>query len=595
MTTSTLCPRNEQFSLPRLPRFIKHLFTLCAVFSGLTTVTSTLGQNRDWNGGGTDDNWTTSANWSAAPAAGMNPRFGGTTRLTPNNDFAAATGFGAITFLAGAGEFTLGGNSITLGGNITNSSANHQTIAMDLILSDNRSINPGSAGVTISGSISGAFNFSNSTNDTTLTLTGANTFSGTLSGGTASRVVILGNALAAQNASLAGAGEALQFAEGIGSFTAGGIAYGSGTGIWTDLDDEGVEITITGGGSYSTGRPISGKGSLVVDLDTGGMQTFTSAASSWEGGTTINSGTVRLQQNFGLPSGGDLHMTGGTLEYHRITNNVVTLNFSIGTLSGTDGLITSSIADGGSIGTLNMLVNQATDEEFEGDITHEVATTSTFQKNGAGELILSGTNSWNGTTLVNAGSLIINGDSSGATGNWTVQSGATLGGSGTIGGNTTINNGGTLAPGNSTGVLSFDNNLSFNAGSASLFEINGVTRGTDYDGVDIGGDLNYGGSLTINFGTTFGVGTYTFNLFDFDTAWTSTTFTTIDFTGNYTGSMSDEGLGNWEFLDGDNTFYFDSSTGNLSLTVIPEPSTAAFLLLAGLGLLAARRRCRGLV
>src|SRR5881409_3160682 len=73
-----------------------------------------------WNGGGADDNWTSSANWlsGAAPVAGDALVFDGLQRLTPNNNFAAASSFTGIGFAATAGGFTLGGNQITLSGDI---------------------------------------------------------------------------------------------------------------------------------------------------------------------------------------------------------------------------------------------------------------------------------------------------------------------------------------------------------------------------------------------------------------------------------------------------------------------------------------------
>src|SRR5439155_18443438 len=66
-----------------------------------------------------------------------------------------------------------------------------------------------------------------------------------------------------------------------------------------------------------------------------------------------------------------------------------------------------------------------------------------FAKTGAGTLDLTGNNTYSGTTTVNAGILLVNGNQSAATGAVTVNSGATLGGSGIIGGTVTVNSGGT--------------------------------------------------------------------------------------------------------------------------------------------------------
>jgi hypothetical protein len=52
-----------------------------------------LGAIQTWNGGGADDNWTTSGNWlgGTAPVANDALLFDGSVRLTPNNNFAAGT------------------------------------------------------------------------------------------------------------------------------------------------------------------------------------------------------------------------------------------------------------------------------------------------------------------------------------------------------------------------------------------------------------------------------------------------------------------------------------------------------------------------
>jgi hypothetical protein len=100
---------------------------------------------------------------------------------------------------------------------------------------------------------------------------------------------------------------------------------------------------------------------------------------------------------------------------------------------------------------------------------------------------------------VSAGTLVVNGTNSGA-GTVSVAVGATLGGSGTIGGATTIS--GIHSPGTSPGVQTFTNGLTYNNGSAVVWDLigNGVgTRGVDYDGVDVtGGTLDFAGTTTMN-------------------------------------------------------------------------------------------------
>jgi len=554
-----------------------------AVVSGLIFFAlgagSTIGQV--WNGGGADDNWTTADNWSFPPTTGptANKNFDGSTRLNPSNDFTAGTSFGNITFNSGAGEFVLGGNSITLGGNIANNSSNNQTIAMDLILDGNRGVFVGAGGVTINSVISGAFNLSVS-NAGILTLAGANKFSGTLTG-SATNIVRLANSLAAQNATLVGDGAGFQFEDGIGNFTTGGIGVGSGSLSLTDTAANAVTLTITGDKTSSMARPITGSGGLVIDMDPAGQQTLVSNASTWSGGTTLNGGNLILQQTNALPTGGALTINGGVMLLNRPAANH---NESVGSFNGNGGEIRAANL---VTGIVNFTVNTSTTDSWAGVMENGTAATFNFIKNGTGSLTLSGNNAYNGTTSVNAGTLLIDGNQSSSTGNLTVASGATLGGSGTIGGNVTVN--GTLSPGSSPGVLALNQNLSFNPGSASLFEIDGIARGTQYDGVNIGGSLTYGGGMTIDFGTTFGLGNYTFNLFDGFTS-QSANLASITLAGAYSGAMNHTGSGIWNFTDLDgNAFEFRTTTGNLTLDAIPEPGTAS-LVMIGLGFWLLRRK-----
>ena len=62
-----------------------------------------------WTGGGTDNNWTTAANWTGAVTATDEALyFGASSRTTPSNDFAAGTSFAGIAFDSDAPAYTLG-------------------------------------------------------------------------------------------------------------------------------------------------------------------------------------------------------------------------------------------------------------------------------------------------------------------------------------------------------------------------------------------------------------------------------------------------------------------------------------------------------
>ena len=112
-------------------------------------------------------------------------------------------------------------------------------------------------------------------------------------------------------------------------------------------------------------------------------------------------------------------------------------------------------------------------------------------KSGAGILTLSNaSNTYTGTTTVSAGTLFINGDTSGSLVNVT---GGTLGGTGPVGGITAAN--GTVAPGNGAGLLTSVGNVTFNTGTTFKIEIGGVNAGTEYDRLQVTGTVNLGAGV----------------------------------------------------------------------------------------------------
>ena len=306
--------------------------------------------------------------------------------------------------------------------------------------------------------------------------------------------------------------------------------------------------------AYQFDGTITGSGSV---SQTGNGTTTLIAANSYSGGTTISAGTLRVSSdnNLGAASG-SLTINAGTLNTTATmaSNRAVNLTgngtfltdpattLSLGglisgagrlTKSGTGTLVmtadnvytggttisagTLQIGNGGATGgiigdMLNngaLVLNRSDSLAMAGIISGGGSVT----QSGSGTTILSGNNSYAGATSVNAGTLLVNGNQSGATGLTTIASGATLGGAGTIGGNVTIANGGILSAGSGgVGALSINGNLALGSGSQLNFEFGqaNVPGGPLNDLVNVGGDLTLDGVVNVTqpVGGSFGPGVY---------------------------------------------------------------------------------------
>ena len=123
-------PSRERFCLPwkALP------VALCLSFGNAP---STL-QAYEWNGGGTTENWHDTVNWiggvDPTVGTGVELHFGGSTGLSPSNDYSSLSQFGFIYFDSAAGAFTLSGNPVQIAGAIQNNSTALQTLSFSTAL-----------------------------------------------------------------------------------------------------------------------------------------------------------------------------------------------------------------------------------------------------------------------------------------------------------------------------------------------------------------------------------------------------------------------------------------------------------------------------
>ena len=366
-----------------------------------------------------------------------------------------------------------------------------------------------------------------------------------------------------------------------GSFATQSLTVGGNSSAAGTLNLSGGSFSVSGGFvidaggtvNINSGGSMSGGASGNVTIQNGGLVKF-------------NGGTGDASMNLFAGSGGAVDTNGQTLASGNWANLIPAAPGAILTNSSAS---KATIENGNTIwiwssGT-NLTINTpAAPLEIASWITSVGQSATGIIKTGTGTLILSeNVKDYTGTTQVNAGSLIVNSNNSAATGAVTVAVGALLGGSGIIGGATTID--GTLSPGNSPGVLSIAS-LVLGGSSTSLFEINGTTRGTNYDGVNIAGtsnSLTYGGILSFSFGSLIGDNT-TLDIFNFTGGYLGD-YASVVSTGSYAGTWTNNNDGTFKLDQGSQTLTFSQATGDIA--VVPEPGA---LVLAGLGIAAAAAR-----
>ena len=352
-----------------------------------------------------------------------------------------------------------------------------------------------------------------------------------------------------------GSGNSLTVSDG-GSVTAGVVDVGYSPG------NSGNSVVVSGGGSISSASTYIGRyGSSNSVLVTGSGSTWTNTSSA-----PLYIGFGGTDSSLTVADGGSVSATQTSIGFSCVLNIG---RFGTSDAAGT--LSSSTIAFGTGSGRINFNQSDTT------TLSSAISGTGSLYQLGSGTTILTGHNTYAGTTSVSAGSLLINGNQSAANGAIAVAAGATIGGSGTTGGVVTVD--GILSPGNSPGVFTAASVI-LGGSSTSLFEINGAARGTQYDGVDVTTEsgLTYGGALSLSFGNASAFGATTFDLFSF-TGTPSGNFTSVTSTGFYAGTWS-LASGIWSLESGGQTLSFTPSTGDL-VVAVPEPSTSC-MALAGL-------------
>ncbi len=192
----------------------------------------------------------------------------------------------------------------------------------------------------------------------------------------------------------------------------------------------------------------------------GSRLSFGNAAALSTGTLRMNSATGSLDNT----SGGSLALTG-------LSGFQIQTSF---TFNGTNSLDLSGAASTSFIGTAGATRTVTVTSKTltiggilttGTDVAGTTRVNGALTKDGTGTLVLTSASDYTGATTVTAGTLVINGDNSAATGTVDVQSGAALAGNGRIGG--ALGGAGSINPGNSPGILTgttvdFAGGLDFN-------------------------------------------------------------------------------------------------------------------------------------
>jgi fibronectin-binding autotransporter adhesin len=512
----------------------------------LTDVTGNVNGTKTWTGGGTDANWTTAANWGGtAPLPGDNLVFAGVTNLSPNNDYAAGTSFGSISFSSGSGTFVVGGNALTLTGGATalvsnavtgtmtvNNNLTFSTAAPTISSASGGTLTLGgtvaNGGLLVTAAATGAINLSGNlsggggltkTAAGTLTVSGANSYSGatTVSAGTlqlgsngalgsTSGVLVTAGAVLDLNGqnyatliplTLNGtgiaSGGALINSNATGATYAGLITLGGASSIIGGTGTINISNTTTiaggtfgltlGGAQGGTLASILSSTTASLTKQDAGTWTLTSA-NTYTGTTTISAGKIKLGVANALPSGSAVTVT-GTLDMNTYSDAIGSLA-GAGTVDNVVGAGTPTLTVGGN----------NTSTTFSGVLQNTTGALS-LTKSGSGTLTLSGANTYSGTTTVSAGTLKLNNTAAlGSSTGVSVTSGAVLDLNGqnystsiplTLNG-TGIASGGALINGSATGATY--------AGLITLGSASSIIGGT--------GTINISNTTTLA-GGTFGL------------------------------------------------------------------------------------------
>jgi autotransporter-associated beta strand protein len=348
-----------------------------------------------WDGGAGTGSWDTPSNWDndSVPSANATLTFAGNVQGFTTNDTTADRQYNGFLFTnngtgGNTNAFTLAGNRITLGGNITTTANTAgatitDSISLDMILDGNRTIttNQQSAivqhNLTSSGIISSSGNFSlTKAGDATLTLSGANTYTGatTINAGT---LTLSGNRTATAGAyTLSGAGTQTLNIQGGNYGIGGSFIVGNSGGTATVNHSAGIISSVGGFGilmsngasttsiyNLSGGEltspsiamgPVSGSSASpttsTIAVSGGALSATTLRVGRWNDGINLQNTTNTFTQTAGSTSVTNLGLGSSTANLNAAGPHIANLNLTGGTFSATN---FASLSAGGAATVTN--------------------------------------------------------------------------------------------------------------------------------------------------------------------------------------------------------------------------------------------------
>ncbi len=380
------------------------------------------------------------------------------------------------------------------------------------------------------------------------------------------------------------------------------ITGGGGTGATAFAQFDSVQGLVTGivmtsyGYGYTEDPVVTLLGSttntltgmtLAVNLSGGltklGTGTLTlSGQNTYGGATVISNGLFKVANGGSLSSGTTVYVDAlGTFDLDRNSQTIA-------------GLTGRGVVTNGTGGSLTLNLINATNTF--GGVLHGA---SAFTLTGGGTLIMTGTNSFGGSTVVSNANLVVNGLHNG--GVIMAFSNSVVSGTGSLS-SLYVDHGGTYAPGNSIATTYVGNLTLTNAGMLELELGAGVN-----DKIFVTNSLTIkGGQLKLNLAAySYSYGTL-ITLIDYNGAlgynaddpaqW----FTLNDFGGDYDNQqlLNDMTYGIKGGTGSNNFFHISYNAvanglpNSITLTAVPEPGTASLLGLMGVAWLVRQLRRR---